>query len=72
MAGIANIGCVDMTRALARCCRTVMAFYAIVREIGVVNPCRQPGGRIVANITLAIGLNMVSRLAGGGNAVMAG
>ena len=70
MAGIAKITTVDMTSALARCRRTIMALDTIIDKVSVINPGRQPAKRGMANITLAVSLNMVSGFASGDNAVM--
>ena len=67
---LANVGRLDMRRALASRIRAVMATGAVVHNIDMVKIGRQPGDRRVAVVTIIAAGDMCRVLAGGRDTVM--
>ena len=59
MAVLADIGCLNVGRVLAERVRTVVAAYAVGRDVGVIEiGCGYPGGGNMAIITSVPGRNV--------------
>ena len=68
----AHVGRLDVRQAFSGGGRTVVAADTIADDAGVIEQCREPGARVVAVVTLIIGGDMVRRLTGCLDAVVAG
>lgn len=55
MAVFANVCCLHMERAFTCSARTIVAANAVSDDAGVVEDSREPGGNVVAVITLVVG-----------------